>query len=218
MTGFCARMKRKANQLFYLTVIIILSLRPDSQATAQPLTILHTFTAANPTYNTNADGAHPYATLFLSGNTLYGTTAYGSTNGAGTVFAINTDGTSFTNLHIFTEYNNGTNTDGAGPYSGLILSGNTLYGTTVAGGGSGQGTVFSISLPVSTPQLTIIPSATNVVLMWPTNVAGFTLQSTTNLLSPMLWTTNSPPPVVVNGQNTVTNPISGTQQFFRLSQ
>jgi hypothetical protein len=24
--------------------------------------------------------------------------------------------------------------------------------------------------------------------------------------------------VVVNGQNTVTNPISGTQQFFRLSQ
>jgi hypothetical protein len=33
-----------------------------------------------------------------------------------------------------------------------------------------------------------------------------------------VWTTNSPAPVVANGQNTVTNPISGTQQFFRLTQ
>jgi hypothetical protein len=31
-------------------------------------------------------------------------------------------------------------------------------------------------------------------------------------------TTNSPAPVVVNGQNTVTNPITGNQQFFRLGQ
>jgi hypothetical protein len=44
------------------------------------------------------------------------------------------------------------------------------------------------------------------------------LQSTTNLGSAAVWTTNSPLPVVVNDQNTVTNPITGTQQFFRLSQ
>jgi hypothetical protein len=31
-------------------------------------------------------------------------------------------------------------------------------------------------------------------------------------------TTNSPAPVVVNGQYAVTNPISGTPQYFRLSQ
>jgi hypothetical protein len=43
------------------------------------------------------------------------------------------------------------------------------------------------------------------------------LQSTTNVFSPV-WTTNLPAPVTVNGLNTVTNPISGTQQFFRLSQ
>jgi hypothetical protein len=29
---------------------------------------------------------------------------------------------------------------------------------------------------------------------------------------------NSPAPVLVNGQNAVTNPISGAQQFFRLSR
>jgi len=42
------------------------------------------------------------------------------------------------------------------------------------------------------------------------------LQSTTNLDSPAVWSTNSPSPVVIAGQNTVTNPITGTQQFFRL--
>ena len=84
----------------------------------------------------------------------------------------------------------------------------------------GEGTVFSISFP---PQLTITPSGANLILTWPTNVAGFdytgyTLQSTTNLVSPVIWTTNSPTPVVINGQNTVTNPITGAQKFYRLVQ
>jgi hypothetical protein len=57
-----------------------------------------------------------------------------------------------------------------------------------------------------------------VILTWPTNAVGFTLQSTTNLSSPSVWVTNSPAPVVIGGQNTVTNPISGTQQFYRLTQ
>jgi uncharacterized repeat protein (TIGR03803 family) len=101
----------------------------------------------------------------------------------------------------------------------LILSSNTLYGTAYGGGSSGNGTVFSLSFP---PQLTIIPSETNLILTWPTNYAGFdytgyTLESTTNLVSPV-WATNSPAPVVVNGQNVVTNTISGTQQFYRLIQ
>jgi hypothetical protein len=54
--------------------------------------------------------------------------------------------------------------------------------------------------------------------MWPTNATGFTLQSTTNLVSPVVWTTNSPAPIVVNGQNTVTNPILGGQRFYSLIQ
>src|SRR5438552_3148105 len=71
------------------------------------------------------------------------------------------------------------------------------------------------------PQLTILLSGvppSRIVLTWPTNAAGFTLQSATNLVSPAVWSTNSPAPVVVNGQNAVTNPITGTRQFFRLSQ
>src|SRR6185369_17128544 len=41
-----------------------------------------------------------------------------------------------------------------------------------------------------------------IVLTWPTNITGFTLQSSTSLLSTN-WTTATPSSVVVNGQNTV---------------
>jgi uncharacterized repeat protein (TIGR03803 family) len=184
-------------------------------------TVLHVFTATSVPYSwpppttTNSDGAWPFASLMtLSGNTLYGTTWDGGIHGKGTVFAVSADGTGFTNLHSFTG-----GKDGANPRGQLILSGNTLYGTAEYGGAYSDGTVFSLSFP---PQLTIIPSETNLILTWPTNYAGFdytgyTLESTTNLVSPV-WATNSPAPVVVNGQNVVTNTISGTQQFYRLIQ
>jgi uncharacterized repeat protein (TIGR03803 family) len=170
-------------------------------------------------FNGSSDGVNPGAGLILSGNTLYGTAYNGGTYNNGTVFAVNTDGTGFTKLHSFT-----SGSAGAHPIGGLILSGNTLFGTAFGGynsGGdfSGNGTVFSITLP-SPPQLRIIRSAGNVILSWPTNAAGltFTLQSTTNLISAAGWNTVSPVSAVVSGQNTVTNPITGTQQFYRLSQ
>jgi hypothetical protein len=68
------------------------------------------------------------------------------------------------------------------------------------------------------PQLTIARSGTNVVLNWSADATGFTLQSNTNLSSTTAWTPVLPLPVVVSGQNTVTNPISGKQLFYRLSQ
>jgi uncharacterized repeat protein (TIGR03803 family) len=151
----------------------------------------------------------------LSGNTLYGATYKGGLSDNGTVFKVNTDGAGFTTLYNFTA--GATNSDGAKPRSGLILSGNTLYGTAREGGSSGKGTIFSLSLPPP-PPLTIIPSGLNVTLTWPTNLQGVTLQSTTNLVSTAVWSTVSQEPVVVNGQYAVTNPISGKQQFFRLSQ
>jgi len=80
--------------------------------------------------------------------------------------------------------------------------------------------VFSLSF---TPQPAVIPSGGNVILTWPTNYAGFDytgyiLQSTTNLGSSAVWSTNSSPPVVIGGENVVINPITGTQKFYRLSQ
>src|ERR1035437_6173672 len=103
------------------------------------------------------NGANPQAGLILSGNTLYGTAVNGGSSGYGTVFAVHTDGTGFTNLHSF---NPSLASDGANPYAGLILSGNTLYGTASVGGSSGQGTVFSLSL--GPPAITTQPVSQTV--------------------------------------------------------
>jgi uncharacterized repeat protein (TIGR03803 family) len=192
-------------------------------------TTLHSFTAGNfdASYNfTNSDGIQPLAGLILSGNTLYGTAEVGGSSGYGTVFAVKTDGSGFTTLYSFTAGNydasgNITNSDGFYPTAGLILSGNTLYGTASAGGTNGNGTVFSLTLgsvSAPAPTLAIFPSGTNVVLTWPTNATGYTLQSTTNLVSTTVWSNVSPAAVVVNTNNAVTNAISDKQKFYRLSQ
>ncbi|MGO8696154.1 MAG: choice-of-anchor tandem repeat GloVer-containing protein [Limisphaerales bacterium] len=87
------------------------------------------------------DGEARLANLIPSDSTHYETTSSGGATGSGTVFAVNTDGTSFTVLHRF----NGV--DGADSQSSLLLSGNTLYGTTVSGGSNDAGTIFAITLP-----------------------------------------------------------------------
>jgi BspA type Leucine rich repeat region (6 copies) len=69
----------------------------------------------------------------------------------------------------------------------------------------------------SLPQLAISRSGTNVILTWSTDFSAFTLQSTTNLV-PANWGTVTPAASVVNGLETVTNAISSTWKFYRLSQ
>ena len=68
------------------------------------------------------------------------------------------------------------------------------------------------------PQLAITSVRTNAILTWPTNFSAFSLEFATNLASPTVWQTNPTAPIVIGGQNTVTNPISGTQMFYRLKQ
>jgi uncharacterized repeat protein (TIGR03803 family) len=76
------------------------------------------------------DGSDLYGGAALSGNTLFGTAVQGGiTNaydefGCGTVFRINTDGSGFNVLHAF----NGD--DGMHPDGGVVVSGDTLFGTT----------------------------------------------------------------------------------------
>ncbi len=92
-----------------------------------------------------SDGALPQSVFTLSNNTLYGTVASGGSENVGAVFAINTDGADFRDLYSFTATPDGTNSDGYSPKTGLILSGNTLYGTAQYGGTARGGTVFAIN-------------------------------------------------------------------------
>jgi len=68
------------------------------------------------------------------------------------------------------------------------------------------------------PDLAITRAGANVILTWSTSFIGFALQSTTNLVSPAIWSTVSSVPVVLNGNNTVTNAISGAEKFYRLAR
>ena len=176
--------------------------------------ILHTFSGSS-------GGRLPVSPMLVLGNVMYGAAFYDGPFGSGYIFEVGKDGTGFTNLYSFTALNPSSipyaNRDGAQPNQGLINSANTLYGTARAGGTSGYGTIFSISLPVASPQLSISPAGANVILTWPTNATGFTLQSTPDLIS-AAWTTNLPSPVPIDGLNVVTNPVSFKQQFFRLAQ
>jgi uncharacterized repeat protein (TIGR03803 family) len=155
-------------------------------------------------------GAIPASGLAISGNTLYGTTQSGGTTyGAatyGVIFAISTDGSGFTNLFFF-DYN----VYGQGSPATLLVSGNTLYGTTDGGGAGEAGTVFALGLsePAAPPlpiPLNISLAGSAAVLSW-TNSA-FSLWSSGAVSGPY---TNVP-----GATSPYTNTSTDPSRFFRL--
>ena len=90
-----------------------------------------------------ANGKWPNGSLTLVGSSLYGMTEHGGTGGYGNVFSVGTDGTSYQNLLSFT--GSGGTANGWGPAGSLTLVGTSLYGMT-AGGGYGNGNIFSVGL------------------------------------------------------------------------
>jgi uncharacterized repeat protein (TIGR03803 family) len=86
-----------------------------------------------------ANGSAPKAGLILADNILYGTTSGGgSTNDAGTIFSVQTNGVNLDTLFVF------SGTNGNDPWGDLVLGGDVLYGTTYNGGTANGGVIFSI--------------------------------------------------------------------------
>jgi uncharacterized repeat protein (TIGR03803 family) len=90
------------------------------------------------------DGAHPRAGLIAdaSGN-LFGTTAIGGTNNAGTVFEIAKTADGYANTPTVLVSFNGT--DGSFPIAGIVDASGNFFGTMESGGADGLGTVFEIA-------------------------------------------------------------------------
>ncbi|MGO9085676.1 MAG: choice-of-anchor tandem repeat GloVer-containing protein [Candidatus Sulfotelmatobacter sp.] len=91
------------------------------------------------------DGATPYVGVtFDASSNLYGTTRYGGSSSAGTVFQLvpNSNGTwTESVLYSFTG-----GSDGANPSAGVIFDASgTLYGMTYGGGTQGMGIVYKLT-------------------------------------------------------------------------
>jgi len=105
---------------------------------AGALTTLHTFGPD--------EGAAPSALIQAADGNLYGTAAEGGppNNPEGTIYQITPSG-ALAVLYGFCAQPNCT--DGANPNAGLVQGSNgILYGTTLGGGASGDGVVFSLEL------------------------------------------------------------------------
>lgn len=162
---------------FTFTVAVVIS---PLGGVAQTFTNLHNLVFT--------DGTTPYAGLIIAGNTLYGTAENlgGATGESGSVFKLADDGSSFTNMHAFTQ-----GADGGNPNGGLVLAGSTLYGPGFFGGASNAGCIFAINtngtgftVPYSFPPLqTHSPFDTNQTGAYPGStlaLSGGTLYGATD--------------------------------------
>ena len=98
--------------------------------------VLHGFRSSN----SSTDGTFPSGLMVGKDGRLYGLTARGGANNAGTVFQLTTGG-SFKVLHSLSASSVGAN------FNAVLAqdSSGTLYGTTDTGGTAGRGSVFKVS-------------------------------------------------------------------------
>ena len=105
-----------------------------------------------------------------------------------------------------------------GPYFAFILvAGGDLFSSTSINYGTPP-ELYVIGPPVS-PQLTARRAGNQMIISWPTNnSSGLLILQTAATLGPgASWNAVSPVPKLAGTRWVVTNSISGTSQFFRLS-
>src|SRR5664279_1376097 len=123
------------------TLIAGLTFAWAGRVAAQDDAVLYSFPVVG-TNSPNYGGSWPTTGLVLSSNVLYGLTAAGGSAGGGTVFTLGPNDTAFADCYDFAT--DPIRKDGKYAKYGLIVSGDTLYGTTYYGGSASNGLVFSV--------------------------------------------------------------------------
>lgn len=163
------------------------------------------------------DSSSPQFT-FLFGTDYASSTI--KTSPAGLVFSV--DGTNYNTAQTFNWLSGSshilsapaTQAYAGTPYQWYSWTDGGALAHSVTADGSADTAVFSLAAP----PLAISVSGANVVIAWPTNALGFSLQYTTNLSPPVVWNSISTTPSIVKGENVLTNSLAGTRMYFRISQ
>jgi hypothetical protein len=112
----------------------------------------------------------------------------------------------------------GTPTTGEPGIAGPVtLGGQVLSGVTAIAAGAFH-TVALIGTVRLLPSLDARPNGRELILSWPTNAVGFTLQSTLDLTPPVTWRDSTSVPTAIGARFTLTNTTSGSAQFYRLGR
>jgi uncharacterized repeat protein (TIGR03803 family) len=148
-------MRVKALVLFVVTLAFA-----TSAWAAATETLLYSFCAQT----SCVDGNQPYGSVVAdsSGTHLYGTTYYGGTNNYGTIYELANSGGTWTQTVLYS-FLGASNSDGANPFSGLVMdAAGNLYGTTQNGGASSQGTAFELVKSGSNWKETVLHTFDNI--------------------------------------------------------
>jgi uncharacterized repeat protein (TIGR03803 family) len=152
-----------------ITVLALVLGIVATSAQAQTFSVLHNFTGG-------IDGSTPYAGLYIdtAGN-LYGTASGGGTNSVGIVFKMSVKDSQWllTSLYSFKGYDG----DGAVPYARVIRDPNGLvYSSTVAGGGTNDGTIFQLRPSATPPRSAMSPWIEKQLFSFTVGSDGFSPQ------------------------------------------
>jgi hypothetical protein len=127
-----------------------------------------------------------------------------------------------TDLVRFNQHQNGDFQDFYSYYGGQTPEVQDAYGTPGANPVLGtelrilDAIGFTRIVSTARPTLSLAHVGNNAVITWPSSFIGFSLQSATNLTASVVrWITNTPAPVLSNGQYAVTNTATGVK-FYRL--
>ncbi|HTA28402.1 MAG TPA: choice-of-anchor tandem repeat GloVer-containing protein [Bacteroidia bacterium] len=127
---------------------------------------IHNFTLAG------NDGYWPIASLSYAGHKLYGMANLGGDAGQGVLFALDTNGANFTEIHSFGMVLG----DGVSPRGSLSFANNKWYGMTDIGGPYNDGTIFTIDTSTITSVNYLNPANSNIIACPNPSTGLFTFQ------------------------------------------